>query len=176
MAAQKLKVFQARFGFYDVVVAAPSQAAAQRVFGTRQNLFASGDAKVTLEKEVVAAATARPGALLRRAIGSTAPYEEDPKELPPTPHKAAAQRQARAAPRPPARPPPPNRSALDAAETALARLEDARAREEEGFEREREALAEREKEARKAFAARRARAAARVFETKSAYRRAGGKT
>ena len=33
MAGRKLKVFQAQFGFYDTIVAAPSQAAALRACG-----------------------------------------------------------------------------------------------------------------------------------------------
>jgi hypothetical protein len=36
------KVFQAQFGFYDTVVAAPSQVAALRAWGIHQNLFAGG--------------------------------------------------------------------------------------------------------------------------------------
>ncbi len=56
MAARKLKVFQAQMGFYDTVVAASSQAAALRAWGTRQNLFASGDAALTTEASAVAAA------------------------------------------------------------------------------------------------------------------------
>ena len=47
MAGRKLKVFQAQFGFYDTIVAAPSQAAALRAWGVNQNLFASGEATGT---------------------------------------------------------------------------------------------------------------------------------
>ena len=50
MAVRKLKVFQAQFGFYDTVVAAPSRAAALRAWGTHQNLFASGEAKVATDE------------------------------------------------------------------------------------------------------------------------------
>ena len=39
MAGCKLKVSQAQFGFFDTVVAAPSQAAALRAWGVNQNLF-----------------------------------------------------------------------------------------------------------------------------------------
>jgi hypothetical protein len=53
---RKLKVFEARLGFYDTVVAVPSQAAALRAWDTRQNLFASGDASVSNDKDAVAAA------------------------------------------------------------------------------------------------------------------------
>jgi hypothetical protein len=78
---RKLKVFQAQFGFYDTVVAAPSQAAALRAWGTRQNLFASGDAKVVTDEAAVAAATAQPETPLRRAIGSTDPFVLEEPEL-----------------------------------------------------------------------------------------------
>jgi hypothetical protein len=44
---RKLKVFQAQFGFHDSVVAAPSQTAALRAWGTRQNLFGEGQARLT---------------------------------------------------------------------------------------------------------------------------------
>jgi hypothetical protein len=39
---RKLKVFQAPFGFFDTILAAPSQAAALRAWGTHRNLFADG--------------------------------------------------------------------------------------------------------------------------------------
>jgi hypothetical protein len=43
----KLKAYQAQIGFYDTVVAAPSQAAALRVWGVRQNLFAGDEARAS---------------------------------------------------------------------------------------------------------------------------------
>src|SRR5205085_10312942 len=58
--ARKLKVFQAQIGFYDTVVAAPSQAAALRAWGIRQNLFADGLARTTDEPQAVEAALATP--------------------------------------------------------------------------------------------------------------------
>ena len=64
----KLKVFQAQFGFFDSVVAAPSQAAALQAWGIHQNLFASGEAKVIEDEAAVAAALAHPETPLRRAI------------------------------------------------------------------------------------------------------------
>ncbi len=73
MAGRKLKVFQAQFGFYDTVVAAPSQAAALRAWGVNQNLFASGEAKAATDEAAIAAATAHPETPLRRAVGSTEP-------------------------------------------------------------------------------------------------------
>src|SRR3954454_9611955 len=47
---QKLKVFQAQFGFFDTVLAVPSQAAALRAWGTHRNLFATGHAKVATDE------------------------------------------------------------------------------------------------------------------------------
>jgi hypothetical protein len=75
MASRKLKVFQAQFGFYDTVVAASSQAAALRAWGTHQNLFASGEAKVTTDEAAVAAALKHPETPLRRAVGSNDPFQ-----------------------------------------------------------------------------------------------------
>src|SRR5438045_1623573 len=72
--AGRLKVFEAQFGFYDTVVAAPSQAAALRAWGTHQNLFASGDARLTTDEGAVRAALAHPEIPLRRALGSNDPF------------------------------------------------------------------------------------------------------
>ena len=83
--ARKLKVFQAQFGFYDTVVAAPSRAAALRAWGTRQDLFASGDATETSDAAAIAAATAQPETPLRRAVGSTDPFALEPTNLPKVP-------------------------------------------------------------------------------------------
>jgi hypothetical protein len=66
--ARKLKVYQAPFGFHESVVAAPSQTAALRAWGSHQNLFAEGLAKVTTESAAVEAALKHPETPLRRAI------------------------------------------------------------------------------------------------------------
>src|SRR4051812_21470839 len=86
---RKLKVFQASMGFYDTVVAAPSQAAALRAWGTRQNLFADGVARVSEDVRATEAALARPGVVLRRAVGTTDSFSLDPglptfPDLPPS--------------------------------------------------------------------------------------------
>ena len=52
---RKLKVFQAQFGFFDTVLAAPSQAAALRAWGTHRNLFATGHAKLATDDAAMAA-------------------------------------------------------------------------------------------------------------------------
>ena len=56
MKRPRLKVFQARFGFHDSVVAAVSQAAALRAWGVHQNLFADGQASITNDPRAVEAA------------------------------------------------------------------------------------------------------------------------
>lgn len=125
--ARKLKVFQAQFGFYDTVVAAPSRSAALRAWGTRQNLFASGEAKLTTDEAAIAAATAHPEIPLRRAGGSADPFALEPISLPKVPDaptrakgkvepKPAKTPASRAPPKPPA-----DRSKLDAAKPNSAR-------------------------------------------------------
>ena len=76
--AAPFKVFTTTSGFYDLAVATTSQAKALEAWGTRQNLFAEGMARIATDKAVVAAALGRPGVVLRRPIGSTAPFSEDP--------------------------------------------------------------------------------------------------
>lgn len=178
MSGRKLKVFQAQFGFYDTVVAAPSQAAALRAWGTQQNLFASGEAKVTTDEAAVAAATAQPETLLRRAVGSTDPFVLEPTnlpEVPDAPEKTSAKRVAnRKAARPPPAKPPADRSELDAAEKALHALDERRKREEAGFRREQDDLEARRQTAQIAYVEARKAATAKVVDARTAYRKAGG--
>ncbi|HEY5072122.1 MAG TPA: hypothetical protein VII63_08830 [Caulobacteraceae bacterium] len=47
----RLKVFTTRMGFFETVVAAPSQKAALAAWGTAQNLFADGAARLATERE-----------------------------------------------------------------------------------------------------------------------------
>ena len=53
---RRLKVFQTHLGFFDTVVAAPSQAAALRAWGLHQNIFADGLARIADDPQAVAAA------------------------------------------------------------------------------------------------------------------------
>ena len=83
--ARKLKTFVTSMGFYDLAVAAPSQKAALEAFGIKRNLFHEGSALETNEPSIVEAAMEAPGKVLRRAVGSDAPYSEHgepPKSLP----------------------------------------------------------------------------------------------
>src|SRR3954471_22388010 len=102
-----LKVFQAHLGFYDTAVAAPSRAAALKAWGARQHLCGEGVASKTKDAQAVAAALAKPGVVLRRPVGSNAPFSENP-DLPSVPNlpkkPPAAKIQAKSAP--PPEPPP----------------------------------------------------------------------
>ena len=176
MPGRRLKVFQAQFGFYDTVVAAPSQAAALRAWGTRQDLFASGDARRATDEAAVAAALAHPETLLRRAVGSADPFQVEPASLPKppdAPRRAAAKPAGKPTPR--ARPKPAaDRTALDAAEEALRRLEDDRKAEEADLRRQQVALDAARTAAQSAYVARHNAAAAAVSKAREGYRKAGG--
>lgn len=174
--AQKLKVFQAQFGFYDTVVAAPSQAAALRAWGIHQNLFASGQAKITTDEAAIAAATAHPEVPLRRAVGSTEPFALEPSSLPKVPEapkrkpaKPVTKTKAEAPKKPPA-----DRSKLDKAEAELKAVDDQRRAEEAEFRREEEALEARKIAAQSAYVEARKAATAKVVAARTAYREAGG--
>lgn len=176
MAGRKLKVFKAQFGFYDTVVAAPSQAAALRAWGVNQNLFASGEAVVTTDEAAVAAAIANPEVPLRRAVGSAEPFALEPTSLPTVPDapktpaaKAAVKAKPALPPKPPA-----DRSKLDAAEKALRDLDEGRKREEAKLRREAEELEARRMASQSAYVDARKGATSRVVDARSAYRAAGG--
>jgi hypothetical protein len=173
---RKLKVFQAQFGFYDTVVAAPSQAAALRAWGTRQNLFASGDATVVTDEATVAAATAQPETPLRRPVGSTDPFVLEPTNLPKipdAPKKTATKPAAKAKPSAPPKP-PADRSKLDAAEKVLRALDKRRKGEEADFRREANEYEARREAAQSAYVAARKAATAKIVDARTAYRKDGG--
>lgn len=174
---RRLKVFQAQFGFYDSVVAAPSQAAALRAWGSRQNLFAEGHARVTDDPRAVRAASAHPETPLRRAVGSDDPFELDPAALPKIPDppkgkagKAAAKPKAAAPQRPPA-----DRSKLDAAEAALRAVDERRKAEEARLRKRQDDLDREMAERQAAYVASRKAASAAVVAARQAYRKAGGR-
>jgi colicin import membrane protein len=77
MAIKLLKVFRAHMGFYDTVVAAPSQKAALEAWGAGKNQFAKGFAKATNDPVAVESALADPGVVLRRPFGSGGPFKRE---------------------------------------------------------------------------------------------------
>lgn len=175
MAARRLRVYQTQLGFYDTVVAAPNQKAALAAWDVRQNLFAEGEAWVCEDEAAVAAALAHPQTPLRRAVGSTDPFVLNPTGLPEIPEAPATRKAKSAGKTAPKTPPKPDRSRLAAAEKALSRLEERRAREDAAFEAEAEDLARRRADARTAFTEARKAAKAKLDQAQSAYRKAGGR-
>ncbi len=86
-----LKVFRAHLGFYDSVVAAPSQKAALAAWGASPREFAQGFARVTTDTAAVEAALAQPGVVLRRPAGSKGAFKAEP-DAPRAPKLTAAQK------------------------------------------------------------------------------------
>ncbi len=74
--AKKLKVYQTSIGFFDLAVAAPSMKAAAEAWGSDPDIFKRGFAEQTEDSKVVAAATAKPGVVLRRPVGSRENFTE----------------------------------------------------------------------------------------------------
>jgi hypothetical protein len=79
--ARKLKTYQTSLGFFDLAMAAPSMKAALEAWGADSNLFHQGAAKESHDPDVVAATMAKPGVVLRRAVGTDRPFSEH-AELP----------------------------------------------------------------------------------------------
>ena len=176
---RKLKVFQAQVGFYDTVVAAPSQAAALRAWGIHQNLFKDSQAHIASDAQAVDAALAHPEIPLRRALGSTDPFALEPASLPTIPDvakgRSAAVPLGKAEPRPePPKKQPADRSALDAAEAALRNVDGERKLEEAAL-RQRQAELDKAREASQiAYVRARKAATGAVVEARQAYRKGGG--
>lgn len=168
-AKRKLKVFQAQLGFYDTVVAAPSRPKALRAWGVRQDLFAGGQARETDDAAAIASALAHPEVPLRRAVGSNDPFELDPTGLPDIPDLPKRQTVQRPQTKSPTPKPARDRTALDAAEAALAKLETARTREEADLQRRQNALDAARADAQAAYVAARKTAAAAVAKARKAY-------
>jgi hypothetical protein len=176
--ARKLKVFQAHFGFYDTVVAAPSQAAALRAWGVHQNVFADGQAKLTTDEAAVAAATAHPEIVLKRPIGSSGPFEVEPTslpELPDVPSKKATRSVGKPAANKAPPPPPPDRSFLRKAEAALRAVDEQHRAEEAAFAERQVALDAEKLAAQGRYIEARQAATAQVAKALEAYRKAGGR-
>ncbi|GEP12307.1 hypothetical protein [Methylobacterium gnaphalii] len=165
----QLKVFGMSVGFYDTVVAAPSQAAALRAWGTRQNLFKDGTARLVTEEKATKAALTQPGVVLRRPIGTKKPFGLD-AGVPQIPDLPRSKPAAKKAP-----PKPVYRKALDRAEAELSRLESRRRSEQVNFDTRRRKLEAEEAEATSHFEEAQTRARERVEHTRRAYLEAGGK-
>jgi hypothetical protein len=78
---KKLKTFVTSVGFFDLAVAAPSMKAALEAWGFGHNAFQQGFASETHDAQIIAAAMAKPGIVLRRPVGTAEPFREG-AELP----------------------------------------------------------------------------------------------
>ena len=146
--ARKLKTYTTSAGFFDLAVAAPSMKAALEAWGSKNNLFQHGFAKVSEDPKIVAATMAHPGIVLRRPVGSTGAFGEHaqlPTDLPVNNAKGGKAKHAPAK-RSAKRPEPPTKAVDDktAREAARAfekeqkRRDSERRREEANRQRERE--------------------------------------
>ena len=190
-APRKLKVFQAQIGFYDTVVAASSQPAALRAWGMRQDLFASGHAKLAEDPQAIEAARAHPETPLKRAVGSTDAFALEAAHLPDVPaargrRKVASPGTIKAPPNAtpavrataskskPKPKPKPDRGRLEAAEAKLQAVEADRREEEAAFARRLASLEEEMTQAKSKFTSTHRAAKAEAERALAAYRRAGG--
>jgi hypothetical protein len=143
--ARKLKTFQTSLGFFDQAIAAPSMKAALEAWGADSNLFHQGAAKESQDPDVIAATMAKPGVILRRAVGSNGPFSEN-ADLPA--NLAGDGKPAKAARKPESRKPKQNstrtvdraaeRKAALAYEREQARRDREQAKEEAARQKERE--------------------------------------
>ncbi|MBR0849154.1 cell envelope biogenesis protein TolA [Bradyrhizobium diazoefficiens] len=74
--ARKLRTFQTSLGFHDLAIAAPSMKAALEAWGAGSNLFHQGIAREADDPEVIEAAMAKPGIVLKRPAGSHGRFSE----------------------------------------------------------------------------------------------------
>jgi hypothetical protein len=144
----KLKVFRTSIGFHDAYVAAPSQKAALKAWGSDADLFARGVAELVTDPDLAEEPLAKPGEVIKRLRGTVA---EQIAALPPEPRRRsqgsddeepASRTTTRRKEAPKPRPkPPPDRTSLDEAERAVQEAEQRHASELRAIEEEEAALA-----------------------------------
>jgi colicin import membrane protein len=127
---RKLKTYQTSLGFFELAIAAPSMKAALEAWGSNINLFHQGFAKEARDLAIIAATMAKPGVVLRRAVGSNDTFNKDaelPRDLGIHPAKQAATKARPTAKEPQAR--KPDDKAAIAAALAFEKEEKRRERE-----------------------------------------------
>lgn len=140
----RLKVFRTAIGFHDAYVAAPSQKAALKAWGSDHNLFASGAAEVVTDAALAKAPLDNPGKVLKVLRGTHAEQlaalgdAEPPKDGGKVATTEVVAIRARRGPR-------PSRSGLDDAEATIEEVR-TRHRAEEAALRLREAELRHERE------------------------------
>jgi colicin import membrane protein len=142
---RKLKTFITNLGFFELAVAAPSMKAALEAWGMSHNAFQQGFAKQTNDPAIIAATIAKPGVVLKRAVGSSGEFGETaelPKSLPnikPTAISKAKARPAKAPKAPKrAKKPEQDRAAIISFEKEKRKREEQREKEEAKLAKERE--------------------------------------
>ncbi len=117
-----LKVYRTTIGFHDAYVAAPSQTAALKAWGSDHNLFARKMAEVVTDPALAAEPLSSPGTVIKRLRGTLA---EQIAALPPDDRRrtkrAASPQSTSGSTRQPEVPaePRPSRASLDTAEGAV---------------------------------------------------------
>jgi hypothetical protein len=79
--ARKLKTYITNLGFFELALAAPSMKAALETWGMGHNAFHHGFARETDDPNIISTAMAKPGIVLRRAVGTSGAFTEN-AELP----------------------------------------------------------------------------------------------
>lgn len=142
-----LKVYRSPIGFHDAYVAAPSQKAALKAWGSDADLFARGVAEVVTDPALTAEPLAHPGEVVKRSRGTA---DEQFAALPPDRPKA---KPAKARAEATAKPPRPDRFPVEAAEEALAAAEQRQRDEDRALAAEEAALARKRRAMRAAHEA-----------------------
>ena len=174
--AQKLKVFRTPIGFHDAIVAAPSQKAALEAWGAESNLFAQGVAERVEEPELLEAALAQPGEVIRvlrgsrdeqiAALGKIPKRERATGPPPAPPSKGRGVKAAK-----PKRPPKPSRAAVAEAEEAIGRLDKQQVKAIAALDRQIAALERERREAERRHSRARGELGARLEEAQERYQR-----
>jgi hypothetical protein len=171
----RLKVFAARIGFFDTVIAASSQKAALEAWGMNQDLFKEGLARA-VDDPAALVALDQPGVVLKRTAGSSDAYTADAQVrenvIAPGP---ARKPEAAAKPKPAKPKPPADRTALDRAEAALAQAARDHEQAMEGLAERRRALEADEAAAEQVFRKQRTQLEASLSAARRAYEKAGGR-
>jgi colicin import membrane protein len=141
---RKLKTYQTSLGFYDLAIAAPSMKAALEAWGAGSNLFHQGVAKESSDLQVITATISKPGVVLRRPVGSDAPFSEHPDLPTQLTHYEPRHRPKKAAARSKERVPP---NADEAASRAIIAIENEQRRR-ENQRRKDEAVRKKQRERR----------------------------
>ena len=126
----KLKVFRTPAGFHDAYVAAPSQKAALKAWGSDADLFARGIAERVTDPELMEEPLSKPGVIVKVSRGSAGDHFKVAEAERPSHRGRTKGRQAStgeraetkttaAAPKPKRKSPRPSRAQLEAADHAV---------------------------------------------------------